>query len=155
LKGNSRVVAHLQRLVNAELGVADLALLHARIYEDRGFCKLAARADAAVQDARDGLDQLLRRMLFLGTTPDMNQREPMVPAGAVPEMLRKDLNAQYHLVECLRTAISCCHEESDYQTGALLGQILVHVEERHAYWFEQQLGLIETIGIENYLTAQI
>lgn len=155
MKGNSRVVAHLQRLINAELGVVDLALIHARIYEDRGFGKLAARADAAVQDARDGLDQLLRRALFLGTTPDMSQREPVVPASAVPEMLRKDLSRQYHLVECLRTAISCCHEESDYQTGALLGQILLQAEERHAYWLEQQLGLIETIGLEPYLSVQV
>lgn len=155
MKGNSRVVANLQRVVNVVLGVVDQSLLHARIFEDRGFDKLSARADAAVQEARDGLKLVLRRMLFLGATPDMGQREPINPANTVPEMLRGDLKAHYQLAECLRIAIGCCHAEHDYQTAALLGTLLLQVEERHTYWFEQQLGLIDTIGIENYLAAQM
>jgi bacterioferritin len=155
MKGNPRVIAHLQRLVNAELGVVDLSLLHARIYEDRGFAKLAARDDLVVRQGRASLDLLLRRMLFLGTTPDMSQREPLLPASEVREMIRADLDAQYRLADQLRTAIACCHEERDFQTGAMLGEMLLRVEEENTYWFEQQLGLMEAVGSDNYLAAQM
>lgn len=155
MKGNPRVIAHLQRLVNAELSVADLSLIHARIHEDRGLLKLAARTDTAVQQARASLDLLLRRMLFLGATPDMSQRDLLTPASEMPEMLRADLNAQYQLAELLRAAIACCHEERDFQTGTMLGTRLLRVEEENAYWLEQQLGLMESIGVENYMAAQL
>jgi bacterioferritin len=155
MKGNPRVVAHLQRLLNAELGVADLSLLHARIYEDRGFPRLSAHADAVVGDAREALDRVLRRMLFLGAKPDMNQREPIAVASAIRDMLRNDLNGQYRLAECLRGALGCCHDEKDFQTAALLQSLLATVEERHAYWLEQQLGLLETVGEAAYLAAQM
>ncbi|ESQ08299.1 MAG: hypothetical protein N838_22345, partial [Thiohalocapsa sp. PB-PSB1] len=129
MKGNSRVTAHLQRLIKTLLGVVDITLLHARIYEDRGLAKLSEHADGTLQAARDGLNRLLRRVLFLGTTPDISQRHSFSTASNVPDMLRKELDAQYRLNEQLRTAIACCHEENDYQTGALLGTILAEVEE--------------------------
>jgi bacterioferritin len=155
MKGNPRVIAHLQRLVNAELGVVDLSLLHARIYEDRGFVKLAARDDLVVQQGRASLDLLLRRMLFLGATPDMSQRDPLMPANEVREMIRADLTAQYQLADHLRTAIACCNEERDFQSGAMLGEMLLRVEEENTYWLEQQLGLMESVGPDNYLAAQM
>jgi bacterioferritin len=48
-----------------------------------------------------------------------------------------------------------CETEQDYQTREILKQLLKDTEEDHAYWLEQQLGLIEKIGSENYLQSQM
>ena len=43
----------------------------------------------------------------------------------------------------------------DYQTRDMLQVLLKDTEEDHAYWLRKQLGLIDKIGIENYLQSQM
>lgn len=155
MKGNQRVLAHLQRLLNGELAATDQFLVHARMFEDWGYIKLAARANAALAESRRQTDLLLRRMLFLGSAPDLVQRESMSTATAVREMLRKDVEMQYRLVEHLRVAMVCCIEERDFQTQAMLGDMLCEAEETHVNWLEQQLAQVEAMGLENYLARQL
>ncbi|WP_295885405.1 bacterioferritin [uncultured Thiohalocapsa sp.] len=155
MKGNQRVLAHLQRLLNGELAAADQFLVHARMFEDWGYSGLAAHTDAGLQDSRRHIDLLLRRMLFLGSAPDLAQREVMSTATAVREMLRKDVEMQYRLVEHLRVAMACCIEEHDFQTQALLAEMLCACEETHVNWLEQQLAQVEAMGLENYLARQV
>jgi bacterioferritin len=155
MKGNPRVLAHLQRLLNAELAAADQFLMHARMFEDWGYTKLAGPADAALVESRRQTDLILRRMLFLGAAPDLLQREAMSTATAVREMLRKDVETQYRLVEHLRAAIVCCIEERDFQTQAVLADMLRECEEAHVNWLEQQLAQLEAMGLENYLARQL
>ena len=155
MKGNQRVLAHLQHLLNCELAAVDQFLLNARIFEDWGYPKLAARTDAALADARRQTDLLLRRMLFFGSAPDLTQREATATATAVRDMLRTDLEMQYRLVEHLRGAMVCCIEEHDFQSQSMLGGMLRECEETHVNWLEQQLAQIEAMGLENYLAAQL
>ena len=62
----------------------------------------------------------------------------------------------YHdFAGALKEAIAICEEEHDYQTREILEKMLADTEEDHAYWLEQQLGLIEKIGLQNYLQSQI
>jgi bacterioferritin len=155
MKGNQRVIAHLQRLLNCELAATDQFLVHARMFEDWGYPRLAAHTDAALHEVRRQTDLLLRRMLFLGSAPDLAQREVMGTATAVREMLRKDVEMHYRLVEYLRTAMICCIEEHDFQTQSLLGDMLCECEETHVNWLEQQLAQVEAMGLENYLSRQL
>jgi bacterioferritin len=155
MKGHQRVVAQLQRLLSLQLAAAEQYLLHAHICEDWGFAKLAERGHAAVVDARAHVDLLIRRMLFLGATPDPSQRDMPQLGASVRDVFRLDLENRYQLVDVLRTGIACCVEERDFETQRLLGDMLRTVEEDHAYWLEQQLGLVEAVGIENYLAAQL
>jgi bacterioferritin len=55
----------------------------------------------------------------------------------------------------LKDAISVCEKERDYQTREILNQLLEDTEMDHAYWLEKQLGLIERLGLENYLQTQV
>jgi bacterioferritin len=155
MKGNQRVIAHLQRLLNCELAAMDQFLVHARMFEDWGYGKLAARTDAALQEARRQTDRLLGRMLFFGSAPDLAQREAMSTATAVREMLRRDVEMQYRLVESLRAAMVCCIEEHDFHTQALLAEMLAACEDTHVNWLEQQLAQVEAMGLENYLAQQL
>jgi bacterioferritin len=155
MKGDQRVLAQLQRLLNGELAAADQFLLHARMFADWGYTQLAAHTEVALQDSRRHTDSLLRRMLFFGTPPDLLQRESMATATAVREMLRHDLDMQYRLVEYLRAAMATCLEAQDFQTLAMLADMLRDCEEAHVNWLEQQLAQVEAMGLENYLSRQL
>ena len=70
-------------------------------------------------------------------------------------MLRNDLALEYKVIKNLRAAIAVCEAEQDYETRVMLVKQLEDSEEDHAYWLEKQLGLIEKIGLQNYLQSQM
>ena len=53
----------------------------------------------------------------------------------------------------LREAIQFCEAKADYVSRQLFRDIL-DSEEEHVDWLETQLGLIEKMGIENYIQDQ-
>ena len=53
----------------------------------------------------------------------------------------------------LRAAIAYCEAHKDYVSRDLFDAIL-QSEEEHVDWLETQLGLIEKMGMENYVQAQ-
>ncbi len=99
-------------------------------------------------------DALLRRILFLEGTPDM--RPNAITVGqTVPEMLRADLALEYEVREALAQGVALCNQHKDFVTREILVVQLEDTEEDHAYWLEQQLGLIDKIGLQNYLQSQM
>ena len=62
---------------------------------------------------------------------------------------------EYEVVGALKEAIVVCEQEKDFQTREILEQMLADTEEDHAYWLEKQLGLIDKIGLQNYLQSQM
>ena len=48
-----------------------------------------------------------------------------------------------------------CEQEKDFETREILEVLLDDTEMDHAYWLEQQLGLIEKVGLQNYLQSQM
>ncbi|AGA90803.1 bacterioferritin [Thioflavicoccus mobilis 8321] len=155
MKGHPNVITHMQRLLANELTAIDQYWIHSRMYEDWGLSRLYERIAHEADEEREHADALIRRLLFLEATPDMTRREPLRVGATVPEMLGNDLQLEYDVAAALKEAIVCCEQERDYQTREILRQLLADTEEDHAYWLEQQLGLIEKMGLENYLQAQM
>ena len=98
-------------------------------------------------------DAILRRLLMLGGKPDMRPL-PFTPGETVLEMLRLDLQTEYSVRQHLQDAIALCERHGDYVSRDLLLAQLRDTEEDHAYWLEKQLGLIEKVGLQNYLQTQ-
>ena len=154
MQGHPEVIACLNELLRGELAARDQYFLHSRQYEDQGLMRLYARIDHEMQEETLHADTILRRILFLGGKPDM--RPHALDAGeSVTEMLRKDLAVEYHVRDNLRAAIALCEKHHDFQTRDMLLLQLKDTEEDHAYWLEKQLGLIEMMGLPNYLQANI
>jgi bacterioferritin len=70
------------------------------------------------------------------------------------EMLTCDLRLEQSAVPDLKAAIAYCESVGDYGTRELLEDIL-ESEEEHIDWLETQLGLIDKVGLENYLQSQM
>jgi bacterioferritin len=73
----------------------------------------------------------------------------------VPEMLQLDLDLEYQVQQHLKDGIALCEAEHDYVTREMLVEQLKDTEEDHAHWLEQQLRLIDMIGLPNYLQSQM
>jgi bacterioferritin len=94
-------------------------------------------------------------MLFLEGIPNMVDRDGLMIGTDVPSMLESDLRVEYAVAQALKDAISLCETEQDYVTRDMLLILLDDTEMDHAYWLEQQLGLVKRLGLSNYLQSQM
>jgi bacterioferritin len=155
MKGNDKVITQLQRLLRSELAARDQYFIHSRICRDWGYEKLYERLNHEMEEETRHADALISRILFLEGMPEMKRADALNIGGTVPDILRNDLALEYEVMEDLRKAIKVCEEKQDYHTRELLRGMLADSEEDHAYWLERQLGLIEAIGLENYLQSRM
>ncbi|WKJ91555.1 bacterioferritin [Methylomonas montana] len=155
MQGDKQVITHLNELLAGELTAIDQYFIHSRMYENWGLSKLYERIGHEMQDETNHADALIKRILFLEGTPDLSKREPLAVGATVPEMLKNDLAVEYKVVADLRKVIVYCESVRDFQTREILEVMLDDTEEDHAHWLEKQLGLINLIGLENYLQSQI
>lgn len=155
MEGKPKVIEQLQKLLRNELSARDQYFIHSRMYDDWGLTKLYERIDHEMQDETAHADKLIKRMLFLDVTPDLSEQGALNIGSTVPEMLKSDLDLEYQVIGELKEAIAICEQEQDYQSREILREILGDTEEDHAYWLEKQLGLIDKIGLQNYLQSQM
>lgn len=155
MKGNTEVIAHLNTLLAGELTAIDQYFIHSRMYENWGFNKLYERIAHEVQDETNHATALIKRILFLEGIPDLSKREPLQVGSTVAEMLKNDLAVELKVVAALREVMAFCEGQQDYVTREILQTMLADTEDDHTHWLEQQLGLIERIGLQNYLQSQM
>jgi len=155
MKGNDQVIVHLNVLLAGELSAIDQYFIHSRMYKNWGFSKLYERIAHEVQDETNHADALIKRILFLEGTPDLSKRDPLHVGSTVEEMLKNDLALELQVVAALRKVMAFCESVQDYQTREILQAMLKDTEDDHTHWLEQQLGMIERIGLQNYLQTQI
>ncbi|MBT3011356.1 MAG: bacterioferritin [Candidatus Thiodiazotropha sp. (ex Lucina pensylvanica)] len=155
MKGNQKVIDQLQKLLRGELAARDQYFTHSRMYDDWGLNKLYERINHEMEDETQHADALIKRLLFLETTPDLSEQDGLRIGDDVPSMLKNDLDVEYEVIVALKEAIAICETEKDYQSREILESMLADTEEDHAYWLEKQLGLIDKIGLQNYLQSQM
>ncbi|WJG07611.1 bacterioferritin [Aliiglaciecola sp. LCG003] len=155
MKGNQTIISALNGLLAYELAAMDQYFIHSQMYLDWGLNKLHERIAHEFEDEKGHATKLIERMLFLDGTPDMITREGFKVGSDVPSMLESDLRVEYTVTDKLKQAIALCETEKDYVTRDMLMVLLEDTEMDHAYWLEQQLGLIKRLGLANYLQAQL
>ena len=155
MKGSKKVIKEFQNLLRGELAARDQYFIHSRMYHDWGFSKLHERINHEMEDETGHAAALIERILFLEGTPDLSDQEELRVGADVRSMLKNDLEMEYAVVKALKGAIAVCETERDYQSREILRSMLGDTEEDHAYWLEQQLGLIDKMGLQNYLQSQV
>ncbi len=155
MKGNSAIIDALNGLLAYELAAMDQYFIHAEMYADWGLSKLHERIAHEFDDEKGHAKQLIERMLFLGGKPDMVTRDGLNIGHDVPSMLQSDLDVEVAVGNALKSTIALCETHKDFVTREILEQLLDDTEKDHAFWLEQQLGLIKMVGLPNYLQSQI
>lgn len=153
MKGIPSVIDQLNKLLTGELTAADQYFIHSRMYENWGFKKLFDRVEHERVEELDHAAKLIYRILFLEGVPDVASRGALAIGADVPAMLKNDLDYEYKVIAELKEAIAHCEQVRDYDTRRVLQDLLTDTEIDHAYWLEQQLGLIAKMGLNNYLQS--
>lgn len=154
MKGHPDVVDYFNFLLRGELAARDQYFIHSRRYEDLGLLALHKRMQHEMEEETQHADAILKRILFLEGTPDMRP-EPVDAGVDVEDMLQRDLKLEYAVREHLATGIALCERHGDYVSRDILVAQLMDTEEDHAHWLEQQLRLIQMLGLPLYLQQQM
>ncbi len=148
------VIVHLNRVLRNELTAINQYFLHAKMYEDWGMRRLAAKEREESIDEMKHADALMERILFLEGLPNLQDLGKLRIGQATREMLECDLALEMDAMPALREAIAYCEGIGDYVSRQLFRDIL-DSEEGHVDWLETQLALIGKVGIENYIQSQM
>ena len=154
MKGDSKVIALLNKALSNELIAINQYFLHAKMYKDWGMTNLAEYEYHESIDEMKHADMLVDRILFLEGLPNLQDLGALRIGEDTKEMLECDLALEHDAVPDLREGIQYCEEVKDFVSRDLFNTIL-ESEEEHIDWLENQLGLIDKMGIENYIQAQI
>ncbi len=155
MQGHPEVIATLNRLLTGELTAVDQYTAHAGFYQDWGLDKLYQHTVHEIQEEQTHAQALIQRIHLLDGVPDLSPRHPLKVGHDVPSMLANDLAVEYQVIAELKEAIALCESVRDYQSRDILQVLLKDTEEDHAYWLETQRGLIEKLGLPNYLQSQM
>ncbi len=154
MKGDNKVIEHLNRVLRNELTAINQYFLHARMFKHWGLKKLAEHEYEESIDEMKHADRLVQRILFLEGLPNMQDLGKLLIGEHIREILTCDLRLEMSAMPDLKTAIAHCEQCGDYVSRELFEDILEN-EEEHVDWLETQLELIEKVGIENYTQSQM
>ena len=152
MQGDKTVIEHLNRVLKNELTAINQYFLHSRMYKDWGLDSLAEHEHDESIDEMKHADSIIERTLFLEGLPNLQALGKLRIGEDVEEMLQCDLDLELDALPDLQAAISYCEAHKDFVSRDLFDDILKS-EEEHVDWLETQLGLIEKMGIKNYVQS--
>jgi bacterioferritin len=153
VKGDPKVIEHLNVALKNELTAVNQYWLHYRLLDNWGVAKLAEFERHESIDEMKHADKLAERILFLDGLPNFQMLGRLRVGESVEEVLKADLALEEEALPPLREAIAYCESIRDYVSRDLFADIL-ESEEEHVDTLEKQFDMIRQMGIENYIQLQ-
>lgn len=153
MKGDPKVIEYLQKGLRSELTAINQYMLHSRMLEDWGLDKLAQFEGKEALDEMRHADRFIKRILFLEALPNLQELDRLRIGENVKEILESDRAAEKDAIALYREAVDACEKAQDYASRDLFSELIAD-EEGHYDFLDTQLGLIESMGYENYLQLQ-
>lgn len=154
MQGSPEIIEFLNEALTAELAAINQYFAQAKLCENWGWSRLAARFRADSIEEMQDAEKLIDRILLLEGMPNLQRIGSVRVGETVAEQLQLSLELETEAVMRYRRGVSVALEQGDSGTRELLEHILVD-EEEHLDWVETQLRIIADIGTERYLQSQL
>ena len=154
MKTDPQVIVHLNAQLKNELTATNQYFLHYRMLKHWGLDKLAKKEYEESIGEMKHADQLMERIFMLDGLPNLQDLGNLLIGENVPEMLACDLQLERGAQATIKDGIAYCESVRDYVSREILNCILDDTEE-HIDFLETQIGLVTSVGLENYLQSQM
>ena len=154
MKGNAKIIEHLNQVLRNELTAINQYFLHSKMFKDWGYKKLGDYEYSESIDEMKHADQIITRILFLEGLPNVQDMNKVMIGEEPVECLNCDLVLEEKALVDLKNAIVDSEKLRDFVSRDLFRSIL-DSEEEHVDVIETHLGLVNKVGKENWLQSQI
>jgi bacterioferritin len=154
MKGDKKVIQHLNVVLKNELTAINQYFLHARMWKSWGFEKMAKHEYEESIGEMKHADKLIERILMLDGLPNLQDLGRLKIGENLIEGLGCDLDAERAARGDLVAGIDACEKAQDFVSRAMLREILDETED-HIDYLETQLDLVKSVGNHNYLQSQM
>ena len=154
MKGDAKVLKHLNAQLKNELTAINQYFLHYRMLKSWGYARLAKHEYDESMGEMKHADKLMDRILMIEGLPNLQDLGKLMIGESAVEILHCDLKAEVGSVTTLKDGIAHCESVRDYVSRELLEGILDDTEE-HIDWLETQIELVAQVGEQNWLQSQM
>jgi len=154
MKGNEKIIEHLNERLADELTAINQYMVHAEMCDNWKYKHLDETIQKRAIDEMKHAEKLIARILFLEGRPIVSHLNKIQIGAEVPKMHEYDHGAEEVAIRGYNESIRLAVEVGDNGTRELLEAILKE-EEDHIDWIEAQFDQIKQMGPQNYLVEQI
>ena len=154
MKGNEKVLEHLNLRLAEELTVVNQYIVHSEMCANWGYERLHQMIEKRAISEMKHAEKLIARILFLDGRPIVSDLNKVHIGAEVPKMHSNDLSAEEIAIKGYNESIRLAVEVGDNGTRELMEAILKD-EEDHIDEIEAQLEQIKQMGPQNYLVEQL
>jgi bacterioferritin len=141
-------------MLKEELGAINQYILHAEMCENWGYKGLGDHIKKESINEMQHAEKIIERMFFLEGSPNLASLPKLNIGKDVKQQFENDLALEKGAVAAYNAALATCRKAGDNATADFLQEILAD-EEGHVDYIEEQLGLIDQLGIQNYLAQHL
>ncbi len=120
VRGDAEVIRFLNAVLKNELTAINQYFLHSRMLADWGLSELSSYEHKESIDEMKHADRLIKRTLFLGGLPNLQDLGKLLIGENVREVIECDLKLEQRSYPDLKVAIAHCENVSDYASPRIV-----------------------------------